>query len=58
MKKLKMFIKKNIPGATTATSIVKWLMREEKLGLFSMPPRKTRNSMRKLHVRDFGARIS
>lgn len=53
-----MFSEKNITEAATATSIVKGLMREEKLGLFSMPPRKTRNSMRKLQARDFGIRIS
>lgn len=53
-----MFSKKNVTGAATATSVVKGLMREEKLGLLSMPPRKTRNSMRKLQARDFGTRIS
>lgn len=47
-----MFIKKKIPRATTATSIAKGLMQEEKLGLFFMPPRKTRTSMRKLQVRN------
>lgn len=47
-----MFIKKTIQGATTATSIAKGLTEEEKLGLFSIPPRQTRTSMGKLQVRD------
>lgn len=39
-------------GATTATSTAKELMVEEKLGLFSMPPRKARTSVGKLQTRD------
>ena len=35
-------------GATIATAITKELMGEEKLGLFSMPPRKARTSVGKL----------
>ena len=39
-------------GATTATSTAKELMGEEKLGLFSMPPRKARTSVGKPQTRD------
>ena len=49
---LRGFTKENMLRATTATSIAKKLMGEEKLGLFSMPPRKARTSVGKLQARD------
>ena len=50
--KLRRFTKENMLGATTATSIAKELMGEEKLSLFSVPPRKARTSVGKLQARD------